>query len=83
MKTCVGCEYHERAAMPVGQRPDGSLIHSMVATCVHSDLQDPVEGTRLPCQTLRSNEAFCGILGKKWKKKQEAEKPTSNIIEIS
>jgi hypothetical protein len=49
---------------------------AMMAVCLHPELQDPVEGTPLPCQTIRSNVEFCGIKGLKWKendKVQDAE----------
>lgn len=84
MKACVTCRFSERKAMQVG--PNRNDVQ-MMYTCSEPDLQDPVEGTPLPCHALRANESFCGISGKKWKAKPEPEaapKPIteSNIIQI-
>lgn len=69
MKACVNCEYVKRLALT---DPQGRPV--MAYACMHPDLQDPVEGTPIPCHTCRSNSDFCGIVGKKWKEKiKEAE----------
>ncbi len=69
MKACVNCEFVTRIALT---GPNGQPM--MAYACLQPDLQDPVEGNPLPCHTVRSNESFCGISGKKWKEKiKEAE----------
>jgi len=64
MKPCVKCEYISRIPMQIG--PQAHQV-GMTNVCLHPEMADPVEGTPLPCQVVRSNENFCGIKGKNWK----------------
>lgn len=68
MKYCIGCEYVNE---DVKQDQNGAFVKMLF--CGHEEGSDPVVGTPLPCNYCRSNESFCGIKGKLWKKKVDKE----------
>ena len=73
-KFCKDCEFYNRTAVQVGPGQMG-----MMEVCNNEDCLNPVSAEAMPCGAVRSNEAFCGIAGKYYKKKEEAPK---NLQEI-
>lgn len=79
MKICHNCKHHNRA--PVQVSPGQA---HMIDVCMSEDLRNPVDGTPMPCNVLRSNEIFCGILGKKFQgKPKEEKKDATNVIQLA
>lgn len=69
MKHCIECEFLNEDTQ---QNPQtGQFVK--ILSCGNEEGSDPVTGTPLPCNYCRSNESFCGIKGRLWKKKEAKE----------
>lgn len=64
MKICRDCQFYDRVS---GQVAPGQL--ALVDVCTNTECKNPVTGDVVSCGALRSNECFCGINGKHYKKR--------------
>lgn len=77
MKHCMTCQFHDRAATPVG---NGHM--QMVDICTNPECSNPVDATPLPCVVVRKDTEFCGIRARFYKKKETEPAPEGQVIQL-
>lgn len=77
MKICLECSNSQMITIETNQGPQ------RVLGCTHGECRDPISGVPLPLTTARTQEAFCGIKGRFYEKKEEVPKEEKSIIQLN
>ena len=65
MRYCKDCQYSKKEYVQVGNQA------GMVLVCENEECRNPVDGSAFPCDLLRREVVFCGLVGKHFKAKEE------------